>query len=297
MLTMFKTKVGSVLSQFDFPIRIFAATRRDIYRKPRAGMWKQMLDEMEVGEGRIDLDASIFVGDAGGRAGSGDNKKDHACSDRDLAANVGIDFRTPEEYFLKEDVKPFTREFDPKLFLSEAAVTMNTTPIMFEKKNKVDIVIMCGSPGCGKSTFYWTKLKPLGYERVNQDTLKTREKCLKVASSFLDTKTSVTVDNTNADTETRGVWVQLANKYKVPIRCVHFTASASLCEHNDTVRALAGASFNPESRTILPHSAFHSFKARFKEPKVKEGFQDIVTIEFQYQGDDVGKLVWSQYWI
>lgn len=93
--------------------------------------------------------------------------------------------------------------------------------------------------------------------------------------------TCQTIDNTNADPETRAVWVQLAQKFSVPIRCVHFTAPAKLCEHNDTVRALSDSDFNPERRTILPHSAFAGFAARFKEPRVKEGFQDIITIEFR----------------
>lgn len=37
--------------------------------------------------------------------------------------------------------------------------------------NPQDLVIFCGSPGAGKSTFYWKHLQPLGYERVNQDKL------------------------------------------------------------------------------------------------------------------------------
>lgn len=88
-------------------------------------------------------------------------------------------------------------------------------------------------------------------------------------------------DNTNADVETRAVWIQLAAKLGIPIRCAHFTASTKLCEHNDTVRALAEGMFNPEKRSILPHSAFSSFASRFKEPSLKEGFQDITKIEFQ----------------
>lgn len=32
--------------------------------------------------------------------------------------------------------------------------------------------------------------------------------------------------------------MKLAKKFEIPIRCVLFTASAKLCEHNDTVRAL-----------------------------------------------------------
>src|SRR6266536_3449576 len=45
-------------------------------------------------------------------------------------------------------------------------------------------------------------------------------------------------DNTNADPETRAYWVKLAQNLKVPIRCVHFTAPAALCEHNNAFRAL-----------------------------------------------------------
>ena len=39
--------------------------------------------------------------------------------------------------------------------------------------NDLDIIVFCGSPAAGKSTFYWMCLRPLGYERVNQDILKT----------------------------------------------------------------------------------------------------------------------------
>lgn len=46
------------------------------------------------------------------------------------------------------------------------------------------------------------------------------------------------LDNTNADQDVRAVWVNLAKKHSIPVRCVLFTASAKLCEHNDTVRAL-----------------------------------------------------------
>lgn len=43
----------------------------------------------------------------------------------------------------------------------------------FTKNDAQELVIFCGSPGAGKSTFYWDVLQPLGFERVNQDILKT----------------------------------------------------------------------------------------------------------------------------
>lgn len=56
---------------------------------------------------------------------------------------------------------------------SRSHQTAHLVPLVFTKKNPLDIVILCGSPGAGKSTFYWKHMKPLGYERINQDILKT----------------------------------------------------------------------------------------------------------------------------
>ncbi|KAM0795081.1 DNA kinase/phosphatase Pnk1 [Usnea florida] len=286
-LANFKTKVSSIMSHFDFPILLLAATARDCYRKPRIGAWKELLDDLDLDQGTgPDLRSSFFVGDAGGRAARMNAKADHSCSDRDFASNVGISFHTPEEYFLQENPVPFTRSFEPGAFLNgSSSIPTYATPTIIDKKNAVDIILLCGSPGSGKSTFYWTNLKPLGYERINQDTLKTREKCLKVASEMLAGSKSVAIDNTNADPDTRAVWVHLAHKFVVPIRCAHFLAPVTLCQHNDTVRALSISKFNPENRSILPHSAFTAFASRFREPKLTEGFQDIIKVEFQVRLD------------
>ena len=62
--------------------------------------------------------------------------------------------------------------------------------------------MFCGSPGAGKSSFYWQHLAPFGYQRINQDLLKTvspptpschalalsfrqRDRCLDLASKHL----------------------------------------------------------------------------------------------------------------
>ena len=133
-------------------------------------------------------------------------------------------------------------------------------------------VIFCGSPGAGKSSYYWQVLQPQGHERVNQDILKSvripplrflspadileRDRCLQKAREYLKAGESVAVgrsilpftfepgpdvfasDNTNANIETREHWIQVAQDFKIPIRLIRFTAPARLCEHNDSVRAL-----------------------------------------------------------
>lgn len=134
-LNIFKEKVAAVLGQLDIPMHVYAATGQDKHRKPRTGMWEQMRVDFNLQSPQsIDLKGSFFVGDAGGRSGVKGMQDDHACSDRcvarhstgnstsnvsnrNLAANVGIAFHTPEEFFLGEPTRDYKRTFDPKKYL------------------------------------------------------------------------------------------------------------------------------------------------------------------------------------
>ncbi|KAL1981522.1 hypothetical protein VTN96DRAFT_2503 [Rasamsonia emersonii] len=165
-LSNFKEKVVAVMRQLDVPLSVYAATKYDEYRKPRTGMWHEFLDDYDLDiEDRVDLQGSFFVGDAAGRPG------DHSCVDRNFAANIGITFKTPEEFFLDASPEQIVRDFDPASYIDTEAGS--AAPPTFSKRHPLELVIFCGSPGAGKSTFYWKHLKPLGYERVNQDILKT----------------------------------------------------------------------------------------------------------------------------
>ncbi|KAM7196907.1 Polynucleotide kinase 3 phosphatase domain containing protein [Naviculisporaceae sp. PSN 640] len=294
----FKQKCNAILNQLKIPLTLYAATANDVFRKPRTGMWKELCDDYGLANSEIDHENSIFVGDAGGRLATLDGKKkDFSCSDRNLAHNVGIRYQTPEEFFLGESAREFTREFDLSKFPFTIAGqdTEDNAPVV-EKTNKKDIILFVGSPGAGKSTFYQRYLKPLGYERVNQDTLGTREKCFKAAGDFLSEGDSIVIDNTNPDPNTRGQWVSLARKFNVPIRCVWFKTPVRICEHNDMVRAMNDR-LNPESRKSLPKLAFNTFASKFKEPKPTEGFQDIVEVDFKFRGTEEEYGLWGRYWL
>lgn len=92
-----------------------------------------------------------------------------------MAANVGIPFKTPEEFFRNEPPETYERIFEPLKYLADSESDSEESAA-FSKRNSQELVIFCGSPGAGKSTFYWQTLKPLGYERVNQDILKSVSK-------------------------------------------------------------------------------------------------------------------------
>ncbi|KIV88376.1 polynucleotide kinase 3'-phosphatase [Exophiala mesophila] len=305
-LVNLKNQITSIFRQLDIPLSFYGATAQDRFRKPRTGMWDEMLDDLGLqAEDAVDVDGSFYVGDAAGRAKTDQRNKDHAPSDRHLAANIGIRFQTPEEFFLGAAPEPYDHGFDPLRHLERAEISQtssevpkdSSTAMTFTKNDPQELVIFCGSPGAGKSTFFWDVLEPLGYERVNQDILKTRDRCIKKTRELLAAGSSVAVDNTNADIETRAYWVKLAQEFKVPIRLVRFTASSRLAEHNDAVRAMNLTTMNPEARKMLPGIAFRSFLQRLQEPTLKEGFKDIYRVDFQFKGTDEQKKLWSRYWV
>ncbi|RMZ84393.1 hypothetical protein DV738_g636, partial [Chaetothyriales sp. CBS 135597] len=289
-----KAQLGSVLAQLDLPISFYGATTQDRYRKPRTGMWDELLEDYDLqSDGAVDLSQSFYVGDAAGRERSDKRSKDHATSDRDLAANIGISFKTPEEFFLGAQPELYKHVLEPKQWLKTERPSVNNNghaPASFRKKHKQELVIACGSPGSGKSTYFWHVLEPQGFKRINQDILKSRDRCLRVARDFLAAGESVAV-------ETRKNWIKLAQEFGIPIRCIRFTTPARLCEHNDAVRALNPQLMNPEGRAMLPGIAFRSFLQRLQEPKLDEGFEDITTVDFVFQGSPEQQAVWSKYWV
>ena len=81
-ISEFKGKVNAVVVGLDIPIRVYAATAKDRFRKPRVGMWEQIVRDAGMQLQDIDLDQSFFVGDAGGRPASAGTRSDHSCCDR-----------------------------------------------------------------------------------------------------------------------------------------------------------------------------------------------------------------------
>ncbi|KAF9436293.1 ESCRT-III subunit protein snf7 [Entomortierella beljakovae] len=112
-----------------------------------------------------------------------------------------------------------------------------STPLVPDSDTN-EVIVFCGYPASGKSSFAHKHILPTGkYDYVNQDTLKTKEKCLKAVNESLKNKRCVVVDNTNADIAARAPYIALAKKYNVPVRCFLFTADRELAAHNNQFRA------------------------------------------------------------
>ncbi len=138
------------------------------------------------------------------------------------------------------------------------------------------MVIFCGSPGSGKSTFWLNYMSK--YSRVNRDTLKTKEKCYKVAEEQIKKGNSVIIDNTNPKAQDRKYFIDLAKKYNYKIRCFEFLTPKQICFHNDYQRVANDkhAHLSGKAGSIPIHSFF-----KYKEqPQLAEGFYEINKVNF-----------------
>ncbi|KAJ3182473.1 hypothetical protein HDU85_002570 [Gaertneriomyces sp. JEL0708] len=356
-------------------ILVFGAVEDDWCRKPRPGMWELL--ETEFNEGvSVDKEHSFYVGDAAGRPQDHmpGTKRDFADTDYKFALNVKCQFYTPEGFFhfktLDQAVPahkaqhpshaPPDPPFDPKEYLQKLRTTTGDTdtpspsshtspsstkhlsidvppPPPPSAARHPEIVILVGLPASGKSHFALHKLVPNGYTRVNQDLLKTRDKCLKAAEHALmnNPHASVVVDNTNPDKATRKVYVEMARRVgarlgvRVGVRCFEFVTPEEVCLHNNAYRSLVGRPPRggsgggggngettngtnkqaPTASTSITHSeepyrdrvprmAYQQFHTRYQKPDVSEGFDEVVTVEFAAEfRNEEEEEVWQMYFV
>jgi bifunctional polynucleotide phosphatase/kinase len=158
----------------------------------------------------------------------------------------------------------------------------------------VEIVIFVGFPASGKTSFFRRHFQPAGYEHVNQDLLRTRDRCLARAEQLVKAGKKVVVDNTNRNVETRRYWVDLAEQLGVPIRLFHFLCPIELARHNNAYRVMYGPKDEPE-RELLPGTAFDGYKGQYEAPSVNEGFDEIRSVNFRWEGTDEQRRLWDMY--
>lgn len=252
-LEVAQTRIFNFIKFTNLPIYAFAALGYDNNRKPHIGMWYSMLHRMKCNLEIIEIieiaklltKSSLFVGDAAGRLVGNSVKKDFSCSDRKFAHNIGIDFKTPEEFFLnqKNERKWEWNCFNPFEFMTKFNEDIKTNTNS-NKTNKLpkqellpnpnkEIIILVGAPATSKSTL--CKLLPT-YIRVNQDTLGTKAKCIKLATSTMAKGQNLIIDNTNSDSATRKLYVDIARKHNYHIKIADIKVDKEMAEHLDEMR-------------------------------------------------------------
>uniref|UniRef100_A0A665V9Q4 PNK FHA domain-containing protein n=1 Tax=Echeneis naucrates TaxID=173247 RepID=A0A665V9Q4_ECHNA len=268
---VFKSKVEDILSTLQLPVQVFVAAGPGIYRKPVTGMWNHLF--------LLPFLNYPLCTDAAGRpenGAPGKKKKDFSCSDRLFALNIGLQFHTPEEYFLGWKSAPYALpEFDPRKL--DSTVRLYDPPSASLTSSETEVIVAVGFPASGKSTFFQTHIISKGYAYINRDTLGSWQNCVSACERALKEGRSVAVDNTSPDVESRKRYVDVAKAAGVPCRCFHFSASMEQAKHNNRFREMAPSD---SKHTKVNDMVFYSYRKQFVAPALSEGFSEILQIHF-----------------
>ncbi|XP_043974781.1 bifunctional polynucleotide phosphatase/kinase isoform X1 [Gambusia affinis] len=275
---VFKSKVEDVLTTLQLPVQVFVASGPGVYRKPVMGMWNHLCEKANDGVA-VDKTQSFYVGDAAGRPENwapGKKKKDFSCSDRLFALNIGLQFYTPEEYFLGWKSAPYSLpDFDPRKL--DSSCRLFDPPSASLICTKTEVIVAVGYPAAGKSTFFHTHIVPKGYVYINRDMLGSWQNCVSACERALKEGRSVAVDNTNPDPESRKRYLDVAKAAGVSCRCFFFTATLEQAKHNNRFREMAPSD---SKHAKVNDMVFHSYKKHFVAPNLSEGFSEILQIHF-----------------
>lgn len=241
-----------VVKRLEVPIEVYISVCSGYYRKPHTGIWSLISDKCPSSE-------SYYCGDME--------------SDRMFAHNVGFNkFMMPEELFNGTINVNWEWKYNPLEYLEDLGSIKKEEVIGVQRQ---ELILTIGYPASGKS-FFAQKYFPT-YIRVNQDTLKTKEKCLRAVKKALYVKDSVIVDNCNMTVELRQEYINIADAYGIPVRAMWFNFPKELCMHIDHFRV----ELSKGAKDPLPLIAFN--RKKLEEPKLCEGFESIITIPFAWR--------------
>jgi len=151
------------------------------------------------------------------------------------------------------------------------------------------VLVMVGIPGSGKSTIA-NELVKLGWERVNQDEMKTRKMCETRMTQALEKGKSVVVDRCNFDITQRHVWVKLAAKCGVTnVRCLWLDVDPQVCKER-----VANRKDHPTIKDAeLGATIIDNFVSLLKPPSKLEGFSEItvLTIKSQTSQEEISDVL------
>jgi len=139
------------------------------------------------------------------------------------------------------------------------------------------MLVLCGLPGSGKSTLAARLRVELGWTIVNQDTLTSRQACMKAArAAFKEGDTGkVVIDRCNFNVAQRAPWVQLAihefGLQSHELCCVWLDVPAEECNRRVLTR-LGHNSLPPRASSLEVIRRFADF---WQQPDAKEGFGSV----------------------
>ena len=285
-----------------FYFAVYAAKKYDMYRKPNRGMWNLMKSDLEetFNVEKIKISKkSFFCGDAAGRKYQSIFRKkiypkgkagDFSDTDRKFAMNIGIDFLTPEEFFLENHAdNEYTLSGITSAKMDEI---LKQEPEEYEfTPRKKEIIVTVGLPASGKSSFVKKYIVPKGYDYISRDELKSEKKVMEALENSLSEGNKIVLDNTSPDTQTRMKITTLAKKHGYKhIRALVFDYDMHFLKHMNNVRHIYSDGDIPKINNIT----YAVFKNKFTRPEKYEHFDKIEYIPFMLDPEMVNDKKWMK---
>merc|ERR1712232_108733 len=140
-------------------------------------------------------------------------------------------------------------------------------------------ILTVGAPGSGKSAAATSHFKT--FARVNQDTLKTKEKCIKACEEALNAGKSVIVDNQNKGKSDRAPYLAKAKAVGATSIALRYDVPKELCFHLNAYRMLNTSSELHRAEKV-PSMIIHTFYKNVEEPQVAEGFSKVYRLGLEH---------------
>lgn len=135
------------------------------------------------------------------------------------------------------------------------------------------MVIMMGLTGAGKS--WYSKANYPHYIYVNQDTLGSRDNCIRAVKEALGSNKSVIIDRTNINKKQRSTWINMGLEYNVEeILLIWIDIDAEECLGRMALRK-DHPTINNMSLDKM-RNIVYSFKKDLEYPELSEGFSKIL---------------------
>jgi bifunctional polynucleotide phosphatase/kinase len=284
---------------------VYVAKTYDLYRKPNIGMWELMKIDLkdEFGLNKIRIsNKSFFCGDAAGRISASTFKKklyprskigDFSDTDIKFALNIGIHFLTPEEFFLKNAPKLEykLKGINPTKLLGQLEKCSDEYEFIPRKK---EMILMVGPQGSGKTEFVKKYILPHGYVHVNQDTCKTKVKCITIAKEALEKGKSIVIDNTNPNITSRYPYISLAQDHGYKhIRAIIMNTDDIIAKHLNNVRHVYSNGQIPRINNII----YNVFRKNYVKPNLSEHFDKIDTVDFIFDPEQLNDPLWKKIFL